>query len=179
MQALFNLSDFIFSGYTLTAIPLLLAYLFIKTKRPLLSRVMVWSNWILVVGSCVYLASTLIYIFILLDVGDKATISINRLIGPFWFGFWGLVVFKGFLPQMLWFKKFRNAIWIMPVLLPFILFDHYFEFLIRLILNLNRDYVPSSWVLYPPKLSEFVLSTLIYTFILVVCYFIDRIRRIV
>lgn len=143
----------------------------------MLSKVMVWSNWILVVGSCVYLASTLIYIIILLDAGDKAAIYIDRLIGPYWFGFWGFVLLKGILPQVLWIKKFRNAIWIMPVMLPFILVDDYSEFLIRLILNLNRDYLPSSWVLYPPKLSEFVFSTLIYSFILVVCYFIDRKKK--
>lgn len=189
MQALFNLSLFIFSGYTLTAIPLLLVYFFIKTKRPFLSRVMVCSNWILLTGSCIYLVSTLVYLIILLNNDDREAIYFGRLIGPYWFSFWALVMFKGIFPQILWFKKFRTNLRTTLVLLPFILFDSYYTFLIIWHLNRYReylpdsplypygDYLPSSRVWYGPSISETLIIALIYSSLVSVCYLMDKKRR--
>lgn len=178
MNPFHQFSHFIFIGYTAIAIPVLIAYLFVKAKRPFLSRMMILPNWILLLGSCVYLIATLIYILTVYNDGENHAALLTRLFGPYWFGYWGLVLFKGILPQILWLKKLRENIGTTLVLLLLIRFDYYFTFFIIWMTNQHRDYLPSSRVFYGPKLSEILFAILLSASLLVIFYYVAKRKKL-
>ena len=69
----------------------------------------------------------------------------RRTFGWWWFLQWGDIIICGFLTQLLWIKKLRQSIWIIPFAA---LVGIDFERIIILITSLHRDYLPSSWTYY-------------------------------
>jgi molybdopterin-containing oxidoreductase family membrane subunit len=76
----------------------------------------------------------------------------NRLTGPYWPAYWGLLICNVIIPQMLWFKRWRLNIPVLWVLSIIINIGMWLERFIIIVTSLHRDFLPSSWgMFYPTK----------------------------
>lgn len=97
---------------------------------------------------------------------DKIAFN-QRLIGPYWFGYWLQPLFCILLTQLLWIKSLRKSL-IFRIILS-LLFLLSFERIVIIITSFHRDYLPSSWSLNL-SLGEIIFGLTIKTviFILIV-----------
>jgi Ni/Fe-hydrogenase subunit HybB-like protein len=82
---------------------------------------------------------------------------INRLTGPYWPAYWGLLCTNVFIPQLLWFKRIRSNIMILWTLSIVINIGMWLERFIIIVTGLHRDFLPSSWGMFYPTVWD--LST--------------------
>jgi Ni/Fe-hydrogenase subunit HybB-like protein len=74
----------------------------------------------------------------------------NRLTGPYWPAYWGLLICNVVIPQLLWFKRFRLNILVLWVLSIIINIGMWLERFIIIVTSLHRDFLPSSWGMFYP-----------------------------
>ncbi len=74
----------------------------------------------------------------------------NRMTGPYWPIFWGLMLCNIVTPQLLWWKSVRSS----PLVLWFIAIivnvGMWLERFMIVITSLHRDFLPSAWGMYYP-----------------------------
>ena len=74
----------------------------------------------------------------------------NRLTGPYWPIYWGLMLCNIVTPQALWFKSVRSSpvvLWIIAVIVNV---GMWLERFVIVVTSLHRDFLPSSWGMYYP-----------------------------
>jgi Ni/Fe-hydrogenase subunit HybB-like protein len=74
----------------------------------------------------------------------------NRLTGPYWPVFWGLMLCNIVTPQFLWWKSVRSSplgLWVIAVIVNI---GMWLERFVIVITSLHRDFLPSSWGMYYP-----------------------------
>ncbi|MFZ1699500.1 MAG: NrfD/PsrC family molybdoenzyme membrane anchor subunit [Pyrinomonadaceae bacterium] len=79
---------------------------------------------------------------------------INRLFGPYAWGYWIMFGCNALIPQLFWFKRLRRSIPLIFVLTLFINLGMWFERFVIIMVSLHRDYLPSSWTYYIPSPVE-------------------------
>jgi molybdopterin-containing oxidoreductase family membrane subunit len=87
---------------------------------------------------------------------------INRAIGPFALGFWIMVTCNVLVPQLFWFKKIRNHLWIVWILSILVNVGMWFERFVIIVISLHRDFLPSNWGHYLPTWVD--VTTFLGTF---------------
>jgi molybdopterin-containing oxidoreductase family membrane subunit len=75
---------------------------------------------------------------------------LNRPLGPYMPYFMGMVVCNVIAPQFLWFKKFRQNLWIVFIVANFANVGMWFERFVIIVTSLHRDFLPGSWGMYYP-----------------------------
>lgn len=78
----------------------------------------------------------------------------NRALGPYWWAYWIMMTCNVISPQLLWFKKLRRNVIFTFVLSIFINIGMWFERFVIVVTSLHRDYLPSSWSMYKPTVTE-------------------------
>lgn len=81
-------------------------------------------------------------------------VIINRALGPYAWAFWTMVTCNMLVPQLFWFKRARTSIPIIFVLSLLVNVGMWFERFVIIVTSLHRDYLPSSWAVYAPTLTE-------------------------
>jgi molybdopterin-containing oxidoreductase family membrane subunit len=164
MNVLASLSEILLTGASLLILLLFLGRLASKSARPTLGQLLVFANNLLLTGAVLFLLTTLYQVIAQLHGGDEYTyyVVLNRLTGPYWFAYWGAVLCKGVLPQVLWRKKVRRRVGARVALVPFLLVDYWQPFLYA---SLHRDYLPSSWLMMPPDYWGLVVLGVAYLII--------------
>jgi Ni/Fe-hydrogenase subunit HybB-like protein len=74
----------------------------------------------------------------------------NRMTGPYWPVFWGLMLCNIVTPQLLWFKRVRSfplVLWFIAVIVNV---GMWLERFVIVVTSLHRDFLPSSWGMYYP-----------------------------
>ena len=87
---------------------------------------------------------------------------INRLKGPFAWGYWLMMICNVVVPQFFWFKRIRNhllVVWIISILVNV---GMWFERFVIIVISLHRDFLPSNWAHYTPSWVD--VCTFIGTF---------------
>ncbi len=79
---------------------------------------------------------------------------LNRATGPYWWAYAIMMTCNVISPQLLWIKKFRRSLTFAFVLSIFINIGMWFERFVIIVTSLHRDYLPSSWTMYSPTLTE-------------------------
>jgi Ni/Fe-hydrogenase subunit HybB-like protein len=74
----------------------------------------------------------------------------NRLTGPYWPVFWGLMLCNIVTPQFLWFKKVRSSPLVLWVIAVIVNVGMWLERFVIVVTSLHRDFLPSSWGMYSP-----------------------------
>lgn len=112
----------------------------------------------LLTGSIVTLAY-LTEIFIGLYSGNpnESFVIINRILGPYAWAYWTMVACNGLVPQFFWSKRVRTSIPAILVLSILVNVGMWFERFVIIVTSLHRDYLPSSWAMYTPTLTEVVI----------------------
>ena len=82
---------------------------------------------------------------------------INRVFGPYAWAYWTMVSCNVFFPQLFWFKKVRTSIPITMVLVILVNVGMWFERFVIVVTSLHRDFLPSSWAMYFPTITDFGL----------------------
>ncbi len=75
---------------------------------------------------------------------------INRATGPYWWGYWTMISCNVIFPQLFWFKKVRQNLWIVFVLSILVNVGMWFERFVIIVISLHREFLPSNWGYFVP-----------------------------
>jgi molybdopterin-containing oxidoreductase family membrane subunit len=87
---------------------------------------------------------------------------LNRAFGPFGWAYAVMVSCNVLVPQLLWFRRVRQNLWVVFPISLLINVGMWFERFVIIVTSLHRDFLPSSWSGYRPTLIE--IGMLIFTF---------------
>jgi Polysulphide reductase len=74
----------------------------------------------------------------------------NRMTGPYWPVFWGLMLCNIVTPQLLWFKRVRSSPLVLWIIAVIVNVGMWLERFVIVVTSLHRDFLPSSWGMYYP-----------------------------
>lgn len=83
----------------------------------------------------------------------------NRAFGPYWWAYWIMMTCNVLSPQLMWFKKLRRSVVFTFILSIFINIGMWFERFVIIVTSLHRDFLPSSWAMYKPTITEVAIFT--------------------
>jgi hypothetical protein len=179
MEIVRNLVQCLFSGFQITVVVLFIMKLIFKKYD------LFWQNLFLL-SNCILLVTSLIYGVVYLTELYRASYSQViyeqqafkwRVIGPYWWSYWTMILVPFVFPQILWFKKFRRN-YRTSLILVLLLFGFIFEQFVIIVTKHYRDYLPSSWTYYAPRPLEVIVTFLVFTFVLMLLYFVCRKKRL-
>jgi molybdopterin-containing oxidoreductase family membrane subunit len=78
----------------------------------------------------------------------------NRATGPYWWAYWSMMTCNVISPQLFWFKKIRTSIVLTFALSIVVNIGMWFERFVIIVTSLHRDYLPSSWAMFYPTLTD-------------------------
>ncbi len=79
----------------------------------------------------------------------------NQAFGPYGWSYWLLVTCNIVIPQALWSRKIRTTPWMLFLVALSINFAMWMERFVIVIVNLHRDFMPSSWGMYSPTFWDY------------------------
>ena len=88
---------------------------------------------------------------------NELFVIINRVLGPYAWAYWTMVTCNAIVPQLFWFKRVRTSIPLILVLSVLVNVGMWFERFVIIVTSLHRDFLPSSWAMYMPTLTEVVI----------------------
>jgi molybdopterin-containing oxidoreductase family membrane subunit len=146
----------IFSGFAMVltlAIPLRKAYGledFITTRHLNAMALMLLATGLIVGYS--YLIET----FMAWYGGNQFEeyVTLNRLFGPYWLVFWGVIFCNVIAIQPLWFQRVRTSAPAMFVIALIVNVGMWLERYMIVVTSLHRDFLPSSWGMYAPTIWD-------------------------
>jgi Ni/Fe-hydrogenase subunit HybB-like protein len=78
----------------------------------------------------------------------------NRVLGPYWWSYVGMMSCNVLSPQIFWWRSIRRNIVITFLMSIFVNIGMWFERFVIIASTLARDYIPSSWSYYTPTWVE-------------------------
>ena len=81
----------------------------------------------------------------------------NRAFGPYAWAFWTMMICNVVSPQLFWIKKLRRNVVYTFIISIFINIGMWFERFVIVVISLHRDFLPSSWTMYRPTITEISL----------------------
>ena len=78
----------------------------------------------------------------------------NRVLGPYWWSYVGMMACNVLSPQVFWVKKYRRSLFVTFFMSIFVNIGMWFERFVIIATTLARDYLPSSWSYYTPTWVE-------------------------
>lgn len=104
---------------------------------------------------------------------------INRMIGPYGWGYWTMVACNVVIPQLLWFRRIRRSVLLIYPIVILVNVGMWMERFVIIVSSLARDYLPSSWDTFTPTwvdIGLFVGSLgLFLTLVLLFCRFLPTV----
>jgi molybdopterin-containing oxidoreductase family membrane subunit len=99
--------------------------------------------------------------------------TLNRMLGPYRFAYWALILTNVIIPQSLWFKRVRKSVLALFVVALVVNAGMWLERFVIIVTSLHRDFAPSSWGMYYPTVWDWatflgtigLFSTLLFLFI--------------
>lgn len=79
---------------------------------------------------------------------------LNRAFGIYWWAYFAMMACNVISPQIFWFKKMRQSIFVTFIMSIFVNIGMWFERFVIIATSLARDYLPSSWSYYTPTWVE-------------------------
>jgi molybdopterin-containing oxidoreductase family membrane subunit len=85
----------------------------------------------------------------------EITAALGRFTGPFMIFYWLQIASNVIIPQLLWFKRFRQNRFTLFLISLVILFGMWMERFVLITTNLAQGYLPSKWGYYVPTVWDF------------------------
>jgi len=82
-------------------------------------------------------------------------VFISRALGPYAFTYWIMISCNVIIPQLFWFKRFRRSIPVMLAIAILVNVGMWMERFVIVVTSLHRDFLPSSWGMFIPTLTDF------------------------
>jgi molybdopterin-containing oxidoreductase family membrane subunit len=98
----------------------------------------------------------------------------NRMTGPYAPAYWVMLSCNVAIPQLLWFKKVRQNVYVVFLLALVINVGMWLERYIIIVTSLHRDFLPSSWGMYHGTIWDW--ATFIGTLGLFLCFLFIFVR---
>jgi len=146
----------VFSGFAMVSTLMIIARQVFGLKDIMTIKHLELMNKImLVTGSLVGYAYAMEF-FIAWYSGNQYEryVFINRATGPYWWAYWTMISCNVLSPQVFWFKRFRTSIPVMFAVSILINIGMWFERFVIIVTTLHRDYLPSSWGMFSPTLTD-------------------------
>lgn len=74
----------------------------------------------------------------------------NRMMGPYWWAYWIMMLCNVVTPQFFWSKKIRANIMFVWVLSIVVNIGMWFERFVIVVISLHRDFLPANWGYFAP-----------------------------
>ncbi len=74
----------------------------------------------------------------------------NRMLGPYWWSYWSLILCNVITPQFLWWRKVRHSTTALFIISLIVSIGMWLERFVIIVTSLHRDFLPSSWAMYSP-----------------------------
>lgn len=87
----------------------------------------------------------------------ERSVFLNRPFGNYVPGFWAMVFCNCIGPQIMWFKKARNNIWLIMFAAMCVNIGMWFERFVITVTSLSRDFIPSSWAQFAPTWVDYAM----------------------
>jgi Ni/Fe-hydrogenase subunit HybB-like protein len=88
---------------------------------------------------------------------NEIFVIINRVLGPYAWAYWVMFACNALVPQLFWFRRARRSVPVIFALSILINVGMWFERFVIIVTSLHRDFLPSSWAMYWPTLTEWGL----------------------
>jgi len=75
---------------------------------------------------------------------------VNRALGDYAWSYWIMISCNVVIPQIFWFKRARNTIWILFAVSIFVNIGMWFERFVIIVSSLHRDFLPAAWGYFRP-----------------------------
>jgi molybdopterin-containing oxidoreductase family membrane subunit len=92
----------------------------------------------------------------------ERAVFLNRVTGPYAWGFWIMAGCNACAPQLLWVRRIRRSVPALFALSIVVNVGMWFERFIIIVTSLHRSFLPSTWTMYRPSVIE--VGTLIGSF---------------
>ncbi len=97
----------------------------------------------------------------------------GRMVGPYWWAYWSLMLCNVAIPQLLWFKRVRSNVLVLFIICLIVNVGMWLERFVIVVTSLSRDFLPSSWDMYAGTKWDWMLyigtiglfGTLVFLFI--------------
>jgi Ni/Fe-hydrogenase subunit HybB-like protein len=116
------------------------------------AKILIVTSWLVTYG---YLAE----IFTALYSGDEADryMTFNRWFGPYAPIYWSMLFCNVLVPQLLWWRRVRQAIPALFCISLAINLGMWMERFLIVVSSLHRDFLPSSWGMFYPTLWDWIM----------------------
>ncbi len=85
---------------------------------------------------------------------NEIFVILNRMGGPYAWAYWVMFSCNALFPQLFWFKAFRTKIPLILTLCILVNVGMWFERFVIIVTSLHRDYLPSSWAMFIPTITD-------------------------
>ncbi|MGN6505757.1 MAG: NrfD/PsrC family molybdoenzyme membrane anchor subunit [Tepidisphaeraceae bacterium] len=110
------------------------------------------------------------------DHYEQSAFNFRVLYGPYAWSFWALMFCNVFVPQLLWFRRFRLNPWTLFLIANIANIGMWWERFVIIITSLPRSFLPSAWGLYWPTYVDVAMFVgsfgLFFTLFLLFCRFL-------
>jgi Ni/Fe-hydrogenase subunit HybB-like protein len=79
---------------------------------------------------------------------------INRAIGPYWWGYWTMIICNVVVPQLFWSKKIRQNMLIVFIMSILVNIGMWFERFVIIVISLHREFLPGNWGYFRPTVVD-------------------------
>ncbi|GAB3524955.1 NrfD/PsrC family molybdoenzyme membrane anchor subunit [Emticicia fontis] len=154
----------IFSGFAMVQNLMLVTRVVYKLEDYVtLEHISLMNKIITLTGSVVGIAYiTEFFIAAYSGVEYEKYAFINRATGPLWWSYAAMMTCNVLSPQVFWFEKVRQNIVVSFVMAVIVNIGMWFERFVIIVTSLHRDYLPSSWTYFTPRLGD--ISDYIFSF---------------
>ncbi|WP_337041554.1 NrfD/PsrC family molybdoenzyme membrane anchor subunit [Emticicia sp. 17c] len=154
----------IFSGFAMVQNLMLITRVVYKLEDYVtLEHISLMNKIITLTGSVVGIAYiTEFFIAAYSGVEYEKYAFINRATGPLWWSYAAMMFCNVVSPQLFWFEKIRRNIVVSFFMAVVVNIGMWFERFVIIVTSLHRDYLPSSWTYFTPRLGD--ISDYIFSF---------------
>ncbi|MFD2520949.1 NrfD/PsrC family molybdoenzyme membrane anchor subunit [Emticicia soli] len=154
----------IFSGFAMVQNLMLITRVVYKLEDYVtLDHISLMNKIITLTGSVVGIAYiTEFFIAAYSGVEYEKYAFINRATGPLWWSYAAMMFCNVVSPQLFWFEKIRRNIVVSFFMAVVVNIGMWFERFVIIVTSLHRDYLPSSWTYFTPRMGD--ISDYIFSF---------------
>ncbi|UBM57281.1 polysulfide reductase NrfD [Marinilongibacter aquaticus] len=154
----------IFSGFAMVQNLMLIVRVVYKLEDYItIEHISLMNKIITVTGSIVGVAYiTEFFIAAYSGVQYESYAFLNRATGPLWWSYAAMMTCNVISPQIFWVRKLRENIIVSFVIAVVVNIGMWFERFVIIVTSLYRDYLPSSWAYFTPRMGD--IGDYLFTF---------------
>jgi len=166
----------IFSGFAMVQTLLIIVRKVLKLEHYITVEHVEYMNIVIILTGGIVAVAYITEFFIAWysgsDYEDFVYMSWGAATGPYWWAFWALILCNIVTPLFLWFKKVRRHLMASFIISIIINIGMWFERFDIIVIDLARDFLPSSWAMFTPTFVDIgiFIGTIGFFFVLFLLY---------